>query len=145
MRPPKFNFESVKKHNAKRKLLKEKGITVSIKYKYIYFPASYIENNKLEGKLLKWVIDSEKKLLGWKLSGENNKELLEEVSEYIRVKKTSKVFKFSIGRVIKALNIRESVPDFKNLKVEEYHESRDCIYGGIIRYVKLEIPAKQEK
>lgn len=144
MRDTTFNFESVKKVNAKRKDLQSHGFSVSLRHKYIYFPLSYVEDNNLEGKMIKWFVDRDKKALGWKILSEQ-KELLCDLAGYISIKRHKNRFLFSIGRILSLLNLKDTTSTFKNLKVNSHTDHTNSVYNGIIHYVLLTTPFKNKK
>lgn len=143
MRPQKFNFEPVKKVNAKRKSDCKRGFSVNFKYQYIYFPLSYVEKNNLEGQMIKWFVDVEKKALGWKVLHENHESLLEDLKEYIKITRKNNQFRFQIGRVLHTFNFKDTNLKFKDLEVNEYTDTCNSHYNGKIHYLLLNPPLKK--
>ena len=146
MRQPIFSFEPFRKIVIERKSQRKKGFTINVKYGLITFPKSYIIDNVLEKKYIKWYIDVGKKALGWKIL-EIEKDL-SSLTDYIQLKASPSngQYKMSIRRLLKAFNFKDMNVSFKNLEYEKYIGRLE---DGTIHYLLLNNPvscdSKQQK
>jgi hypothetical protein len=132
-----LNFCEVHKKRGRTKNTIKNTFTVNLKHKYILFPAAYIEQNKLQGKMLKWYIDSEKNAIGWKLLNEN-RELLINMNDYHYIKANKqRQYKFQIGSALSKLTLKHADKRHTGLEMNSYSCQYNGKYGGIIHYVIL--------
>lgn len=145
MRQPAFTFEPFKKVAAERKLERKRGFTVNLKHGIITFPKSYIVDNGLDGKYLKWFIDVEKKALGWKILATESD--LKELEDYIRIKSipSNGIYQMSIKRVLNTFHFADTNVTFKDLEVQKYLSKSNFYNDGVLHYVQLENPVPCKK
>ena len=141
MRPAKFVFEPFREVEKKVKSHRKRGFNINTRYGSLTFPKSYVEDNTLDGKYIKWFLDVDRKAFGWKILGESKEEMLPDLKGYIQVKKqpSTGVYQFQVKRVLNTFQFKEEVC-FKDLEVQRYVNNHDSFYNGTIHYLILDNP-----
>lgn len=112
------------------------SLTVTINKKgFILFNNAYIERFNADGKMIKFYLDREKKMLGWslieKVEGLENLKKTPGVRRINQCKK-SRIAILGIKKMLECLEIE--MKDYKKLPVQEM---KDKMFGVVIHFVTV--------
>ena len=140
MRPPTFTFEPYKVAAAKKES-KKHFFFVSVKHGYITFPKSYIEEHKLNGRYIRWYLDTGRRALGWKILEKESD--LSSLEEYFQLKPvpSSGIYHFAIRRLLTLFNFSDKNICFKDLEDQKYLSKTEFFNDGTIHYLLLDTPS----
>jgi len=138
-----FTFVEEKHIKGEKNVNKKKRhiASINLKHNILTLSMDYVNDKKLEGKFIKFFVDTDNKAIAWKIMKGIPLEYLEKNFRRIKVsRKTSKAgysavtCQFSLKSLISALNITTR-SSFTKLPIQEYDYKK--MYGDVLNYIEL--------
>jgi hypothetical protein len=104
-------------------------VSINVKHRIIEFNKAYVDDRNVDGKLIKFYVDTDKKAIAWKFFEKGS---LDDLKQYrlIKIRKSGNM-RFSITGILSTLKLPKE--NYKHIEPKEYKYTGGTL-EGVIKY-----------